>query len=261
MQVTEEGEMLHLHKKTILILTGFLFLILTSFNLACAGDTYFDISFDRCVSIDSAGGEKRISDIGDSVTLNKKGRLWLTGNETREGFVEIVCQNLSSESVHVELTSMEMPWISVVEPAKCNDWKKNILICSVGDMAKGLFCKINERTIVVAGEGSRKQTSASVNVRAVDLQEDQSEELNETHYLQERIEYYEAGIDLCNTMHERSGNIVINWVIYGGGAVDKVSIDSQTASEDDEVAKCIAEQIPLWRFPRWEKDSQVSYQF
>jgi len=260
-RVKEEGKMLFIAKKALVISTGFFFMFLLCVNLAVAQDAYFDISFDRCVSVDSTEGAKRISSIGDSVTLNKKGRLWLTGNETREGFTEIVCQNLSTEAVGVELTSMDEPWISITGPVKCSDWKKNILICSVGDMAKGVFCKINQRTIVAADDGSKKQTSASVNVRAVDLQNEEGEEFDEMQYLQERIDYYAAGIDLCYSIYPKSGDIIINWVIYEGGAVDKVAIDNQTASGNDGVAKCIADQIALWRFPQWEKDAQVSYQF
>ena len=258
---TREEEMFYSFKKAPFIVICSLFLLLLSNNHVFAGGAYFDISFDRSVAIESPDGNKKISNIGDNVTVNKKGRLWLTGNETREGFVEIVCQNLSPESIRVELTSTEMPWISVAGPAHCNDWQKNILICSVGDMPKGVFCKINERTLVVADEGSRKQTSASVNVRAVDLRESGSGGLDEQQYLQERIEYYGAGIDLCYTMYERTGDIVVNWIIYGGGAVDKVMLDSKLVPEDDKLANCIMEQIPAWRFPKWEKDSQVSYQF
>ena len=62
-------------------------------------------------------------------------------------------------------------------------------------------------------------------------------------------------------MYNRKGNIIIRWIIYGGGAVDKVEIDSQTLPEDKEIAECIAEQIPSWKFPEWEKNSQIAYQF
>ena len=253
--------MLYALKKAPFIATCSLFLLLSLYNHVFAGGAYFDISFDRCVAIDSPEGNKKFSAIGDNVTVNKKGRLWLTGNETREGFVEIVCQNLSPVPVRVEMTSAEMPWISVADPASCKDWQKNILICAVGDMPKGVFCKINERTVVAADEGARKQASASVNVRAVELRESGSEGVSEQQYLQERIEYYAAGIDLCYTMYEKTGDIVVNWIIYGGGAVDKVTLDSRTVPEDDKLANCIMEQIPAWRFPKWEKDSQVSYQF
>ena len=252
---------MNIHKKTLLVLAGLLFLLFSSFCLAYAEEAYFDISFDRSVSIVPPEGKSRISDIGDSIILNKKGRLWLTGNETTEGFVEIVCQNLSTEPVNVELINKEKPWVNITEPAQCDDWQKNILICPVGKMAKGVFCKITERIAVHADEGFKKQSSASVNVRSISIQEISEKSMEGRQYLQERIEYYAAGIDLCNTMHKRKGNIIISWIIYDGGAVDKVKIDSQTAPEDNEFASCIAEQIPSWKFPEWEKDSQIAYQF
>ncbi len=98
-----------INNKTLLLGAGLLLLLLSSFCLAYAGEAYFDISFDRSVSIVPSEGKKRISDMGDSVTLNKKGRLWLIGNETKESFVEIVCQNLSTEPVKIELTDKETP--------------------------------------------------------------------------------------------------------------------------------------------------------
>jgi hypothetical protein len=250
-----------MNKKTLLVLAGSIFLLFSSYCLVYADEAYFDISFDRSVNIVPPEGRSRISDIGDSVILNKKGRLWLTGNETAEGFVEIVCQNLSTESVNVQLTSNEKPWVNITEPVRCDDWQKNILICPVGQIQKGLFCKITERTVMHADEGSKKQKSASVNVRAISVQDLQEESFDEQQYLQERVEYYSAGLDLCNTMHKRSGNIIISWIIYDGGAVDKVTINSQTAPEDNEIANCIAEQIPFWKFTEWQKDSQVAYQF
>ena len=112
-----------------------------------------------------------------------------------------------------------------------------------------------------ADEGSKKQKSASVNVRAISVQDLEEKSFDEQQYLQERIEYYAAGIDLCNTIHQRSGRIIINWIIYDGGAVDKVEINTQTAPEDNEFANCIAEQIPSWKFPEWQKNSKVAYQF
>ena len=27
------------------------------------------------------------------------------------------------------------------------------------------------------------------------------------------------------------------------------------------IANCIADQVPLWKFPEWKNDSQISYQF
>jgi hypothetical protein len=257
----EEEEIMRINKKALLVLSGLLFLLLSSFCHVYAGDAYFDISFDRSVNIAPPEGRSRISDIGDSVTLNKKGRLWLTGNETAEGFVEIVCQNLSTESVSVQLTNTEKPWVNITEPAECNDWQKNILICPIGKMKKGFFCKITERTVMHADEGSKKQKSASVNVRAISVEDLPEKSFDEQQYLQERLEYYAAGIDLCNTIHKRSGNIIIQWIIYDGGAVDKVVINSQTAPGNEEIANCIAEQIPFWKFPEWRKDSQVAYQF
>jgi hypothetical protein len=256
-----EAETMNMNKKTLLILAGLFFLLFSSFCLVNAEEAYFDISFDRSVNIVPPEGRSRISDIGDSVILNKKGRLWLTGNETTEGFVEIVCQNLSTESVNVQLTNKEKPWVNITEPAQCDDWQKNILICSIGEMTKGFFCKITERIAADAEAGSRKQKSASVNVRSISIEEISEKTAEGREYLQERIEYYTAGIDLCNTMHERKGNIIISWIIYDGGSVDKVKIDSRTAPEDNDLASCIAEQIPSWKFPEWEKDSLIAYQF
>lgn len=252
---------MNINKKTFLVLASVLFFLLSSFCLVYAEEAYFDISFDRSVGIVPPEGQTRISDVGDSVILNKKGRLWMTGNETKEGFVEIVCQNLSAEPVNLSLTSKESPWVNITEPSQCNGWQKNILICPIGKMKKGFFCKITERTVMHADEGSKKQKSASVNVRAISVEDIQEESFDEQQYLQKRIEYYAAGIDLCNTIHKRSGNIIINWIIYGGGAVDKVEISSQTAPEDNEFANCIAEQIPFWKFPEWQKNSRVAYQF
>ena len=250
-----------INKKTLLVLASVLFLLLSSFCYANADEAYFDISFDRSIGITPPEGRSRISDIGDSVILNKKGRLWMTGNETKEGFVEIVCQNLSTEPVNVQLTNTEKPWVNITEPAQCDDWQKNILICPIGKMKKGFFCKITERKTIHDDEGSKKQKSASVNVRAISVQDLEEKSFDEQQYLQERIEYYAAGIDLCNTIHQRSGRIIINWIIYDGGAVDKVEINTQTAPEDNEFANCIAEQIPSWKFPEWQKNSKVAYQF
>ena len=224
-------------------------------------DTYFDISFDRSVSISVPEGTKKISAIGDMVTINKKGRLWLTGNETREGYVDIVCQNLSTEPVNVELKKLSSPWVEITGKTKCGDWQKNILICSVGEMERGVFCKIAEKENAGSGEGGRKQLTASVSVRAAEVQEGQQENLSEEEYLQSRVDYYTSGIDLCGVMHNKTGDIFISWVIYNGGAVDQVRIGSQTAEKDREIAGCIAEQVSLWRFPEWENDAQVSYQF
>jgi len=254
-------EMLNIYKNTVLIFFSLLLLLFSSGSMAYASGVNFKISFDRSINIVPLEGQSKICDTGDSVTLNAKGRLWLTGNETIEGFTEIVCQNLSTEPVTVELINEETPWLNVTEPAQCGEWQKNLLICPVGNMEKGFFCKITERTAAGAAGGSKKQKSASVNVRALTVQESREKEMDDQQYLQKRIEYYAAGIDLCGLMHEKTGKIFINWIIYSGGTVDKVTIDSQTASEDNETARCIAEQIPLWKFPEWEKNSQVSYQF
>ena len=107
----------------------------------------------------------------------------------------------------------------------------------------------------------QKLVSASVNIRSINLKDGQDSSIDEQKYLQERIIFYSAGIDLCGIIYDKSGDIYINWIIYDGGTVDKVEIDSRTASDDNEIANCIADQIPLWKFPEWENDSQISYQF
>ena len=256
--------MSHIHKNTLFVFTSLLILLLAPLSLASASGAYFDISFDRSISIIPPEGKKNISDIGDSVTLNKKGRLWLTGNETKDGFVEIVCQNLSTEPVVVELENEQSPWVNITGPKQCNNWQKNILICPVGKLEKGVFCKIAERT-TSGGEGTNKLLSASVNIRSINssinIRGGKENSTNESQYLQERIEYYAVGINLCGIIYNKARDIYINWVIYDGGTVDKVEIDSDTAPEDKEIANCIAEQIPSWKFPEWGNDSQISYRF
>jgi hypothetical protein len=253
--------MQYLHKNILVIFTCLVALCLVSFSHVYAEETYFEISFDRSIGIVPPDGKKSITDTGDSVTLNKKGRLWLTGNETQDGFVEIVCQNLSTEPVVVELTDKKHPWVNITGPGQCSDWQKDILICPAGNMPKGVFCKIAERIASGSGEGTKKLLSASVNIRSINVRGSQESDGDEQQYLQERVEFYAVGINLCGIIYNKTGNIYINWIIYDGGTVDKVEIDSLTASEDNPIANCIAEQIPLWKFPEWENDSQISYQF
>ena len=250
-----------IHKNTLLVWASLSTLLLASVSLVYAQETYFDISFDRSVGISSPNGQRNISNIGDSITLNKKGRLWLTGNETKDGFTEIVCQNLSTEPVIVELTNKQTPWMNITGPAQCNNWQKNILICPVGQLEKGVFCKITERTASNTGDGSPKLLSASVNIRSINLQDGQDRSMDDQEYLQEKINFYATGIDLCGIIYNKTDDIFINWIIYDGGTVDKVIIDSQTAPEDKELANCIVEQIQNWKFSKWKNDSQISYQF
>jgi hypothetical protein len=252
--------MLSKFTKTLLVLPGLLPLLLSSFCLADSGKAYFNISLDRSVNIILTDGSSKIRNTGDAVTIGEKGRLWLTGNETKQGFVEIICQNLSTEPVSVEFVDEAFPWIDISRATRCGDWKKNILICPAGKMERGIFCKITERVVIDTSGSSKRQASASVNVRSLDM-ESQNKEMDESKYLQERIDYYGAGIDLCGEMHKKTEKILISWVIYAGGAVDKVKMADQTAAEDNDVAQCIAEQISLWKFPHWEKDSQISYRF
>jgi len=253
--------MLPVSKKTLLVTTSIVLLFLSPFTLVYGAETYFNICLDRSVNIVPPADKTKITDIGDYVTLNKKGRLWLTGNETKKGYVEIVCQNLSTESVDIALVNQDKPWISVNGTTPCDDWRKNLLICPVGSIEKGVFCKIAERTAIRTDEDPNKQISASVNVRAVNIQDDPKKWFDEQTYLQKRINYYAAGIDLCGTMHEKQGKILVSWIIYAGGSVDKVTIDPDIAPGDEKVAECIAEQISFWKFPEWQKNSQISYQF
>lgn len=251
--------MFYKKRETILMQAVLLFLILLSPSLGHAAGPYFNICFDRSLNINAPGNQTKISSIGDSVTLDKKGRLWLTGNETQNGYTEIICQNLSAEPVNVELTKDQSPWVNITSPEPCDTWQNNVLICPVGDMAKGVFCKISAKSTAATSAGSKSQQSATVSVRAVEVQE--NKKLNDRDYIQQRIDYYAAGIDLCSTIHDKTSNIVFSWIIYAGGIVDNVKVVSQTNPADEQVSKCIAEQISLWKFPEWDKDSKISYQF
>jgi len=253
--------MSYLRKKTFTVLASLFILFLTSLSHAYAKDAYFDISFDRSVGITAPEGQKNITAIGDSVTLSKKGRLWMTGNETTEGFVEIVCQNLSTEPVTVELANTQSPWFNITGQNQCSNWNKNILICPVGKLQKGVFCKSTERIASATGGGTEKLLSASVNIRALNVQSGNESNRSEQKYLEDRVDFYAAGIDLCGIIFEKKSDIFINWIIYDGGTIEKVEIDSKTSSKDSELASCIVEQITYWRFPEWENDSQISYQF
>jgi len=257
----KDREMISIHKNTLLIWIGLLTLLPALFSQVHADQVHFDISFDRSVGIVPAEGKRSISKIGDSVGLNKKGRLWLTGNETKEGFVEIVCQNLSTDSVIVELNNEQSPWLNIARPEGCNNWENDLLICPVGELEKGVFCKISERATLSSSGDAPKLLSASVNIRSINFQDGQESGMNAQQYLQNRVEFYAAGINLCGIIYNKTSDIFINWIIYDGGTVDEVKIDGKTLPEDNEVADCIAEHIPLWKFPEWENDSQISFQF
>ena len=237
-------------------------LILVSQNLIAKENyAYFDISFDRSINVITINNKVKLSKQGDSVKLNSKGRLWLTGNETRQGFVEILCQNLSPQSVTINFVSQSKPWLEIKTPGVCAGWSQNLLICPVAQMEKGVFCKITEKTSPDYNLEPNKSRLASVNIRAVDMVHQDGALTSHKHYLEKIINYYSAGISLCEEIYPKTDPIVVSWVIFDGGSVGNIEIDKKTDPDNLEVAKCISDNIALWKFPEWNKDSHISYRF
>ena len=238
--------------------------LINTFNFPVyAGQVYFDISHDRSVNIDVKDDKKQLSILGDEIVINKKGRLWLSGNENSDGHHEILCQNRTEAPVTLKLDSDQSPWVKIADQPNCDNWEKDLLVCSVGDMEKGLFCKISKKAKPVAPTGKEKRT-ASVAVRSVSLLQEvpQPGEIDYAEYLKETIANYSTGIELCGIMNEQNGPVEITWIIYDGGNTGDIKINNKsTYSSDMDTANCIADQIKFWRFPEWKKNYRVSYRF
>ncbi|MGR9074229.1 MAG: hypothetical protein ACU833_14305 [Gammaproteobacteria bacterium] len=242
------------------------FFILASFfyiPTSLADQVYFDISHDRSLNISVEEGKNQLSVIGDEITILKKGRLWLSGNETSFGHQEILCQNLTDQPITLTLDSDINPWIKITNPQHCDAWNKDLLVCAVGDVSKGLFCKINNKSNLIHASVQSRQT-ASVSVRSVAVlpETQEKENFNYADYLKETIGDYSTGIELCGVMNDKKGPIEISWAIYDGGNTGDIEINtSSTTDQDMATAECIADQINFWRFPEWKKNFRVTYLF
>ncbi len=248
------------HKQLTQIFLSLLVIVTTS-TQANENDAYFDISFDRSINVKTEKNLNKLSNPGDSATLNAKGRLWLTGLETRQGFVEILCQNLSNQPVTVKMATQNKPWLEIKTPKTCTNWSENLLICPVENMEKGVFCKITEKSKQDNSSEKRRLQLASVNIRAVELIKKGDTPDENQQYIEKIIDYYASGIELCKTIHPKTGPVFISWVIFDGGSVGNIEVDAKTDPSNQEVAQCIADNVSLWKFPEWKKDSHIAYRF
>ena len=229
---------------------------------AVAQDPNFEVSLGRSKNIDLGADKKRVVKVGERVTINGNGRLWLTGQEDAAGYYELLCQNRSSGDVQVEITSNEFPWLAVSSPQSCNAWSGELLVCPANGLAKGVFCKVSKKSKQPPMSVATRAQTASVGVRAIELAEDQEDQVDYNAYLLQIIVRYQTGIELCGAMHGVAGPVVIAWDIYDGGATGKVEVDREKSHQQDlGRAECIADQIQDWRFPRWKKDYRVAYRF
>lgn len=234
---------------------------LTANTGANANEAYFDISFDRSVNVKTEKNLDKFSKSGDFATLNGKGRLWLTGIETRQGYVEILCQNMSDKPVTVNMVNQSKPWLEIKTPQACGEWSDNLLICPVDKLEKGVFCKISEKNKLDNSSEKDRLQLASVNIRAVELiKQGETPDANQ-RYIERIIASYSSGIELCHLIHPKTGPVFVNWVIFDGGNVGNIVVDAKTDTGNQAIAECITDNIALWKFPEWHKDSHISYRF
>ena len=227
-----------------------------------ARDPNFEVSLGRSKNIDLGADKKRVVKVGERVTINGNGRLWLTGEEDMAGYYELLCQNRTSGDVEVEITSGEFPWLTVASPENCASWTGDLLVCPAYGQAKGVFCKVSKKAKQSLINLAMRAQTASVGVRSIEMAEDQEDRIDYNAYLLQMIVQYQTGIELCGAMHGVSGPVVIAWNIYDGGTTGKVDVDKEKSDPRDlGRAQCIAEQIEDWRFPKWKKDYRVAYRF
>ena len=246
-----------------LSLAAVFFVLFINFANIKAEQVYFDIVFDRSSNIDVVNNKSKLNVIGDEISINNQGRVWLSGNEDDNGYVDILCQSQSNEPIILKLDSDAKPWIAIDEKLNCSEWKNDLLVCKVGDAKKGIYCKISDKTKTVLPT-SKVLQMAAVTIRSVSQpqQTNESGSLDYTGYLKQSIANYSTGIELCGIMHDKKGPVEISWIIYDGGNTGKIKINIESTDNSDiATAHCIAEQINFWRFPEWKKNYRVNYRF
>lgn len=240
----------------------FFLVLLVQTSSSASEQVNFEIAYDRSINIESEKNRQSLKDIGDSVTINAKGRLWLTGNETNQGYDEILCQSKSLSPISVQLHSSESPWITLSEPAKCGKWNNNLLVCTDNKIEKAVFCLIKQQLTQQSLSTKPKRRTTSVAVRSLKSPELQPKSSDYREIAVQTIQTYTTGTELCKHIYPKESSIVINWDIYDGGTTGNIKVDNKDMSENDtKYTNCLIENIKLWNFPNWKKNFKIKYRF
>ncbi|MEQ8955405.1 MAG: hypothetical protein RL120_14835 [Gammaproteobacteria bacterium] len=236
-----------------------LFLMVCTLPAGPAGITQelpFVIAEDRSFNIQFETGDGAEIEPGGIVNIGGNGRLWAIQPSTEGITYQLICQNLSEQTVAVARSALEHPWFVVQQNETCNDWQNDLLVCPVAGMEKGIFCRIKEKTSVVVSDADaqvRLQTSVTVRGQGVQVR---------PFDLDSFVLAYQPAIDLCRDIHNFSARVAIEWLVRLDGSTTEIAVLTEHAEDNErQGAACIASEIRQWNFGSRLEESRYSRYF
>ena len=179
------------------------------------------------------------------------GRVWLESTSSLQDSerFQIICQNKSTGPLNIKISGAIYPWLRP-ENAQCKDWVNDRLECNeLKSDKKALFCSIAQ---IKTPSSLPMGRTTSLALRGLQHKTNQNE-------VEQWSSYIKPEIDLCRKLFASSHPITLSWKINSSGVASAAEIKEPDI--DNNLAECAIEVIENFKFPKVEKDTQVTLSF
>lgn len=160
---------------------------------------------------------------GTTIAVYPGSRLWLKSQSQAlyASDFQIICQNPSTDSVHVSISGRFPPWFRVALEEQCGSWVDNKLTCyEQVSNKKSFFCAISYSKKKNAG-GDAYGRSASVKIRSLNAAKHESTDVKMEQF---NIDDIQHDISLCKQLYGIPGPIRVQWEIVPDGLKHRTNI-------------------------------------
>jgi hypothetical protein len=174
--------------------------------------------------------------LGSEIDLSSGARLWVkSATATGAGAkMQVICQNRSTKSVHINVDSDKQPWIKPTDLTSCSLWTNNKMSCAESEGGQNaLNCVMAAIESDSAGPKKLEERTTSVKMRSIPMPgaanktEPKSPEAQNEH----AISAMQPDVKLCREINQSSASIKLNWLVGTNGQVNTII---PAANETDE---------------------------
>lgn len=204
---------------------------------------------DRCAKGNEVG-------LGTVFKLSQDSRLWIRSlpNPESDTNFQLVCQNGSSATLEVTVSSLFVPWITPTDLKNCSGWVNNKLKCGgVHGDSNVFFCAVAaiKRSETVGSE--QLAISTSVKMRNYSADEQQAG-------IDEIFEAIEPEVGLCRNLFQVDGKITVHWTVDSLGRAEAVTLSSM-GYERGRFSDCVKAVFKGYRYPATRTSQKITRTF
>ncbi len=233
--------------------SSFLFLSSTAINAAECGILKLQSNRSSGVTVQKNDCSELPAVSSNSIfELSPKGRLWLKSNEVKANNADfqLICQNKTADSIQIEFSASQSPWLNHSKLNNCSGWTNNKLTCDGNKGEKrGLYCVLS--LAKVAKKSTQVERTTSVKMRGLNSFIETKD--IDKHTSQQILAEINPELKLCKELNQYTMDAKISWNVEQNSGKQNINIISTSGLNTASLSECVKTVISTFSYPQLSK--------